>query len=177
MSLEPSPLTMFCFNLFCWPLRLYITYLMKKPRRNRHGSKPHVPRKPPVPLSPREHRLSFTDGNEPGTTDLQMFTYDQAQSFFFSLPKELRLQIYEYILAGKLLHLGFEDYDRMRASYLRRYPCLSGSDASDWVHDSCWSRLPFSEEKLVPLLQSCRLVYVPFSLPTPPLHSTQQQGF
>lgn len=148
---------------------------MNKPRRNRYGRKPHVPRKPPVPLPPREHRLSFTDGKEPGTTDLRMLTSDQAQSLFFSLPKELRLQIYEYILSGKLLHLGFEDYDIMRASYLRRYPCLSGSDASDWVHDSCWSRSAISEEKLLPLLQSCRLVYVPFLTSHPTLHSTNSK--
>lgn len=138
-------------------------HYLNKPRPNRHGPRPHIPRKPPVPLPPREHRLSFTDEMEPGTTDLRMETSDQSQSLFFALlPKELRLHIYEYILAGRLLHIGFEDHDLMRSSYIRRYVCVEGNDASDWDHSYCWRTYNTTTEKLLPLLQSCRLVYVSF---------------
>ncbi|KAI9874140.1 MAG: hypothetical protein M1830_010144 [Pleopsidium flavum] len=155
-----SPLEGFCFNVFCWPLKLYIKHLLNQPSRMARVHKPHVPREAPVPLPPREHRLSFTDENDSGTSDLRTTTSVQLQSRFFSLlPKELRLQIYEYVLGGRLLHVGFEDGDPMRASYLRRYPCLSGNDASTWDHSFCWGRRDTWREPLLPLLQSCRLVY------------------
>lgn len=175
MSLEPSPLTWCCFNVFCWPLKLYIRHLLNQPFSQAHVYKPHVPRKPPVPLPPRKHRLSFSDEREPSTTDLRMVTSDQSQSHFFSLlPKELRLQIYEYVLGGRLLHLRFEDRDLRRRTYLQRYPCVAGDDVSAWDHSSC-RPTDAPMEKLLPLLQSCRLVYVPSSLPTPPFPDPTSQ--
>lgn len=175
MSSEPSALTWCCFNIFCWPLRLYISHYEHKPRRRRYGHRPHVPRKPPVPLPPRAHRLSFSDEAEPGPTDLPMVTSDQSQSYFFSLlPKELRLQIYEDILGGRLLHIGLVEYDPERVPYLRRYPCLLGNDASTWDHEACWHRSNTPTEKLLSLLQSCRLAYAPSSLPTPSQPTLQQ---
>lgn len=165
------------FSIFCCPLRLYLWHLMRQSSAGcvrRPGPRAH--RRPPVPLPPREHRLSFTDENESGATDLRMVTSDQSQSYFFSLlPWELRLQIYEYILGGRLLHLRLEDrYLRRETSlqrYLQRYPCVLGNDVSAWDHSSCRpSGTPM--EKFLPLLQSCRLVYVPSSLSTSPLSPT-----
>lgn len=160
---EASPLAWYCFNVFCWPLKLCMNHKMDQPSRGAHVRQAHVPRKAPPPLPARERRLSITK-NEPDATT-PVTTSNQPQSRFFSLlPKEIRLQIYEHVLGGRLLHLGFEDDDLMRAPYLRRYPCLSGDDASTWDHTSCWGRRNTPSEKLLPLLQSCRLVCVPFPL-------------
>ena len=173
-KIQPSRLARSCFNILClppleWLVSRCLDYCFRQGDARRAARRDaqrrrrlYIPREAPLPLSPRKHRLSFMDNS----TDLaeQQQAFDQAQSRFLSLlPKEVRLQMYEDVLGGRLIHLMFEDYDIRRSSYLRRSRCVPGCDAYTWDHySSCWGdgeRLSLPEN-LLPLLQSCRIVYV-----------------
>lgn len=86
-------------------------------------------------------------------------TSDQSQSSFCSLlPREIRLEIYKYVLGGRCLHLCYGD--GIKRPYLCRYPCILEDVAGGWDHSMCWDQKKPSLDSLLPLLQSCRCVYV-----------------
>lgn len=92
----------------------------------------------------------------PSTIDVRKSS-DQPQSSFCSLlPTEIRLEIYEYVLCERRLHLRYGD--GIKRPYICRHPCLSEDVASSWDHYMCWNRNKPPLDNLLPLLQSCHFV-------------------
>ena len=90
----------------------------------------------------------------------------QPQSPFCSrLPREIRLEIFKYLLSGNYFHLRYGD-GKVRP-YICRHPCLLASEGVHG-HDTCWnqyypsSKQPYLSAVLssnfLPLLQACRHV-------------------
>ena len=121
------------------------------------------------PLSTRAPQLPSTDhdpfSNRPARAS------EQPQSSFCSrLPREIRLEIFRYVLGGRYFHLRYGD-GKIRP-YICRYPCVQrspsvvGSDGVDGhSHARCWDQYYPSWQKhqlsmalssnMLPLLQTC----------------------
>ena len=92
---------------------------------------------------------------------------DQPQSSLCSrLPREIRLEIFRYVLGGRYFHLRYGD-GKVRP-YICRYPCIQRSDGHDCSHARCWDQYypPWKKHQLsmalssnlLPLLQTCSYV-------------------
>ncbi len=108
---------------------------------------------PGCQLSVTSHDLSF---NHLGKIS------DQLQSSFCShLSREIRLKIYKHLLGERRLHVLYGD--GVKRSYLCRYACILETFTSDRDHFIYWNQYKPSLDSLLPLLQSCRRVYVPLA--------------
>lgn len=121
---------------------------------------PNMPRPAPIPLRPQARQLSITaeDLKSEGCKRI----IEQLQSFFFRLPLEIRLRIYEYALGGRILHLGllYEGSDSGKPVRLRRHACKYGDThpVANPTWTNCSTPHDQRSDSLLPFLQSCRRV-------------------
>lgn len=119
-----------------------------------------MPRPAPIPLRPQARQLSITaeDLKSEGCKRI----IEQLQSFFFRLPLEIRLRIYEYALGGRILHLGllYEGSDSGKSVRLRRHACKYGDThpVANPTWTDCSTPHDQRSDSLLPFLQSCRRV-------------------
>lgn len=153
---DQSCLPVSCVKPLCWPLASVVDHSSQRSRQAR--TRQAVP---PTPLLPRERTLSV-DGSQGLRSNITRS--DQSQSRLFSkLPKEIRLEIYEETLGGRVIHLGFETKDVIRANYLRHYYCSLGNDEQTLNHECRYpivDRPKEPAENLLSLLLSCHRVCV-----------------
>lgn len=152
-----------CLCLPCMPCIGYYFFgrhkgrgCVKSPSRRKYSFED------PVPLPDRSHRLSI----DTLRTGQGQKTADQLQAPFFRLPKEIRLQIYEYAIGARILHMKqpTEGPSPTTASTRelqpRRYTCKFGE--THWAAQPGWSkcstRHDYVSPSLLPLLRSCRRV-------------------
>ncbi len=155
---DPSAWTWLPHNILCFPFKWYIDRQMEKPSGHAHVKRPDAPRTAPLPSLNRVHQLSITAEDLKERSGEK--TEEQLHSSLLRLPFEIRLQIYEYALGGRLLHFGllYNGNDLKTASLPHRLTCKYGdthpSTPSTWT--DCFTLHGHLQNNLLPLLITCR---------------------
>lgn len=131
---------------------------MEKPSRYAHVQRPDTPRTAPFSSLIRAHQLSIRAKDLKGGFGKR--TEEQLHPSFLQLPLEIRLQIYEHALGGRLLHLGllYNGNDLKTASLPHRLTCkyrdTHPTTPSTWT--DCSTLHGHLQNSLLPLLKTCR---------------------
>ena len=145
---DPPRWTRSCHNFLYSPFKWCID--RKKPSRSN----------PVDPSTSRPHNHHLSTAAEDKKSEIRRRPIKQLDSPIFRLPPEIRLQIYEHVLGGKLFHIGIarSNQNPKKLGRPRRLICRHGDThprtQSTWTH--CSTLYESSRNNLMPLLKSCR---------------------